>query len=54
MDHKKHVEMFKITVFWDVMPCNNLLPPTSVYKSKPGREKNGKDIGKGRTGRNQA
>jgi hypothetical protein len=47
----KHVQMFTITDFWNVMPCDDLLPPTAGYRSKPSMEKSCNNVGRGRTGR---
>ena len=47
----KHVQMFTITNFWNMMPRDDLLPPTAGYRSKPSMEKSCNDVGRGRIGR---
>lgn len=46
--------MFTITDFWNVMPCNDLLPPNAEYMSKPSMENICNDVGIGRIGRYSA
>ena len=47
----KHVQMFTITDFWSVIPCDDLLPPTAGYRRKPSTEKSCNNVGGGRIGK---
>jgi hypothetical protein len=43
----KHVQIFKINDFWNVMACDDLLPATAGYRSKPSTQKSCNNVEKG-------